>query len=230
MFVLNVDLWSHDGKGEVNLVRHTTQSPSISMSQSLSYAETRPIYAPIQPQQQQQYQSESGQGSQSAQQPYNPYPQDGPPQVSAYVQRPGQQYGVYYQHGYGPHDIIHPSQQQRNGEQSPQQQQGQQQTYPTHALSGAQIHAQGHAATYPPQSEYHGQQVQQSQHNQQQQPQNPRQPHSQQPQGMFTRNLIGSLAASAFRLTDTDDRIGIWFVLQDLSVRTEGHFRCVSLF
>ncbi|QUC20635.1 uncharacterized protein UV8b_04876 [Ustilaginoidea virens] len=46
-----------------------------------------------------------------------------------------------------------------------------------------------------------------------------------QPQGMFTRNLIGSLAASAFRLSDTEDRIGIWFVLQDLSVRTEGPFR-----
>jgi len=45
------------------------------------------------------------------------------------------------------------------------------------------------------------------------------------PQGMYTRNLIGSLAASAFRLTDPDDRIGIWFVLQDLSVRTEGNFR-----
>lgn len=42
---------------------------------------------------------------------------------------------------------------------------------------------------------------------------------------MFTRNLIGSLSASAFRLTDPDDRIGIWFVLQDLSVRTEGDFR-----
>lgn len=48
-----------------------------------------------------------------------------------------------------------------------------------------------------------------------------------QPTGMFTRNLIGSLAASAFRLTDPDERIGIWFVLQDLSVRTEGNFRYV---
>ena len=46
-----------------------------------------------------------------------------------------------------------------------------------------------------------------------------------QPGGMFTRNLIGSLAASAFRLSDPDDKIGIWFVLQDLSVRTEGLFR-----
>jgi hypothetical protein len=46
-----------------------------------------------------------------------------------------------------------------------------------------------------------------------------------QPQGMFTRNLIGSLAASAFRLADTSEHLGIWFVLQDLSVRTEGPFR-----
>jgi hypothetical protein len=45
------------------------------------------------------------------------------------------------------------------------------------------------------------------------------------PSGMFTRNLIGSLAASAFRLTGPDDKVGIWFVLQDLSVRTEGNFR-----
>jgi hypothetical protein len=51
---------------------------------------------------------------------------------------------------------------------------------------------------------------------------------SQTPQGMFTRNLIGSLAASAFRLIDPNDKIGIWFVLQDLSVRTEGSFRYVS--
>lgn len=41
----------------------------------------------------------------------------------------------------------------------------------------------------------------------------------------FTRNLIGSLTASAFRLKDDKDQIGIWFVLQDLSVRTEGSFR-----
>jgi hypothetical protein len=47
------------------------------------------------------------------------------------------------------------------------------------------------------------------------------------PTGMFTRNLIGSLSASAFRLTDPDNKIGVWFILQDLSVRTEGHFRCV---
>lgn len=49
-----------------------------------------------------------------------------------------------------------------------------------------------------------------------------------QPQGMFTRNLIGSLATSASRLTDPNEKIGIWFILQDLSVRTEGNFRWVA--
>ncbi|KAI0020178.1 hypothetical protein F4780DRAFT_770829 [Xylariomycetidae sp. FL0641] len=44
-------------------------------------------------------------------------------------------------------------------------------------------------------------------------------------QGMYTRNLIGSTAASGSRLTDPTDKIGIWFILQDLSVRTEGWFR-----
>lgn len=48
-------------------------------------------------------------------------------------------------------------------------------------------------------------------------------------QGMFTRNLIGNCAGSAFRLHDTKERIGIWFVMQDLSVRTEGSFRYVTV-
>ncbi|EKG14566.1 Velvet factor [Macrophomina phaseolina MS6] len=43
--------------------------------------------------------------------------------------------------------------------------------------------------------------------------------------GMFTRNLIGSLSVNAFRLNDTSGKTGFWFVLQDLSVRTEGVFR-----
>ncbi len=49
--------------------------------------------------------------------------------------------------------------------------------------------------------------------------------HAQHPPGSFTRNLIGSLVASAFKLYDPRDRLGIWFVLQDLSIRTEGCFR-----
>lgn len=42
---------------------------------------------------------------------------------------------------------------------------------------------------------------------------------------MYTRNLIGSLTVNASLLKDTEDKLGFWFVLQDLSVRTEGWFR-----
>ncbi|KAF2212921.1 hypothetical protein CERZMDRAFT_67815 [Cercospora zeae-maydis SCOH1-5] len=42
---------------------------------------------------------------------------------------------------------------------------------------------------------------------------------------MYTRNLIGSLTVNAARLTDNEGKQGFWFVLQDLSVRTEGFFR-----
>lgn len=42
---------------------------------------------------------------------------------------------------------------------------------------------------------------------------------------MFTRNLIGSLTVNASRLNDPDNNSSYWFVLQDLSVRTEGFFR-----
>ena len=52
------------------------------------------------------------------------------------------------------------------------------------------------------------------------------------PTGMFTRNLIGSLCVNAFKLTDPENQLGVWFILQDLSVRTEGNFRyeCISDF
>jgi hypothetical protein len=40
-----------------------------------------------------------------------------------------------------------------------------------------------------------------------------------------TRNLIGQIAVNAFKLNDPDGKPGFWFVLQDLSVRTEGTFR-----
>lgn len=42
---------------------------------------------------------------------------------------------------------------------------------------------------------------------------------------MYTRNLIGSLTVNASQLKDLSDELGFWFVLQDLSIRTEGMFR-----
>lgn len=50
-------------------------------------------------------------------------------------------------------------------------------------------------------------------------------PMTQQSAAMFSRNLIGSLTVNASKLDDTKDNQGFWFVLQDLSVRTEGWFR-----
>ncbi|KAJ4983843.1 developmental regulator VelB [Stagonosporopsis vannaccii] len=40
-----------------------------------------------------------------------------------------------------------------------------------------------------------------------------------------TRNLIGQASVNAFKLNDPEGKPGFWFVLQDLSVRTEGTFR-----
>ncbi len=39
MYVLNVDLWSEDAGKEVNLVRHTSTTPSISSTTPASYAQ-----------------------------------------------------------------------------------------------------------------------------------------------------------------------------------------------
>ena len=43
--------------------------------------------------------------------------------------------------------------------------------------------------------------------------------------GTASKNLIGNNVVNANRLKDTEDQWGIWFVTQDLSVRTEGWFR-----
>jgi len=43
--------------------------------------------------------------------------------------------------------------------------------------------------------------------------------------GMFTRNLIGNVVVNATKLKDHNKEEGLWFVFQDLSVRTEGSFR-----
>lgn len=52
MYVLNVDLWSEDATKEVNLVRHTTATPSISSTTPASYAaieQSTPAFSHILP-------------------------------------------------------------------------------------------------------------------------------------------------------------------------------------
>lgn len=43
--------------------------------------------------------------------------------------------------------------------------------------------------------------------------------------GSITRNLIGQVSTSSTQLKDLDKKPGLWFIFQDLSVRTEGVFR-----
>ncbi|KFA79635.1 hypothetical protein S40288_04065 [Stachybotrys chartarum IBT 40288] len=202
MFVLNVDLWSEDGKREVNLVRSSGGNPAISSTTPFSYSTLNGGDGNSMPFAQQMIQPGRDGG----------YP--GAPGPVGYVQ----DYQVQQGYGQGKcscNDMrsklsmltvleapMAPSYAQ-NGSYGPPQQ-----YFPQHqgsyrgdpGVSGlpsqsnmAAMNRSGAPASFGT--------------------------------GMFTRNLIGSLAASAFRLQDCDDRIGIWFVLQDLSVRTEGTFR-----
>lgn len=187
-YVLTVDLWSADGTREVNLVRHSATSPSISAATSSSYPPPPPTPPP------------------------HPHPQAHHPHHSQQQQHPGYAHSSMHTQisypGYPPPPPTPPSQlSQQNYYQPPppppQQQQPQHSGGPGYYSS---IHGSLPAS------------AQQQQTPPMQQPQ-------QTPSGMFTRNLIGSLTASAFKLTDPDNKIGVWFILQDLSVRTEGSFR-----
>ncbi|MCJ1257086.1 hypothetical protein MMC24_004911 [Lignoscripta atroalba] len=209
-FVLTVDLWSADGTREVNLVRHSATSPSISAATSSSYPPPPPTP------------------------PSFPY---GPPMtqvhvglVSAYSQPPGlnnlqhqpqhmyqPSSDPYQQHPVHPYQ-QHPANPYQQQQPLPPQPQSQTQSYYTTA-SGTPI---------TPTNCYHPQNMQGQaplMSPQQMIPQPSAIDPRAAPSGMFTRNLIGSLCVSAFKLTDPDSAMGIWFILQDLSVRTEGSFR-----
>jgi hypothetical protein len=228
MFVLNVDLWDAHGSREVNLVRHSQTSPSISMTTAVSYAHvehgSHTAFSHILPGAgNQQIKFEHGAGPNYAQPPTYPNPYGAAP-IAQYTQPPSPQQtygGQSYHPAYAPVTTA-PHYAPQNGYAQPgapppnmyyggQPMHNQQQldfTPVSQALpSQNPMGGYGGRPGYPPQD-----MVQ-------------RIPRVEPPSGMFTRNLIGSLAASAFRLTDPDDRIGIWFVLQDLSVRTEGTFR-----
>lgn len=78
MYVLNVDLWSDNGGGEVNLVRHSANAPAVSGTIPVSFGQMPP--APHQ-----FIGGSSGPSSSpSSSSPYNPYP--GPPNVNPYAQ------------------------------------------------------------------------------------------------------------------------------------------------
>jgi hypothetical protein len=158
-FVLMVDLWHEDGTRAVNLVRHSSAAPTVSISSSTTTAypppPERPMYmaTPMAPQW-------DSMGNRMPQ-PANPYAQPSMPQYS---------YGPPGNAGYAQYGAP-------NG----------------YTQSPAATMAM--AIPAPPPNQNH------------------------------TRNLIGMNAVNACRLQDPEGKTGFWFVLQDLSVRTEGAFR-----
>ncbi|KAG5971982.1 Velvet complex subunit 2 [Claviceps digitariae] len=188
MFVLNVDLWNEDGTREVNLVRSSATSPSISATVPYTYPAIGSGEAGMVPY------------------AHNRDSAFNQPQAVAY----GQDYQMQSSYGqapayppnnsYGPPQQFFPHHQSYRSDAVPSQ---------SSVSPYQRNNSTGGAPAYIPE---HGCMTRMA-------------IVSGQPQGMFTRNLIGSLAASAFRLSDTEEHIGIWFVLQDLSVRTEGPFR-----
>ncbi|RDA82552.1 hypothetical protein CP532_3767 [Ophiocordyceps camponoti-leonardi (nom. inval.)] len=197
MFVLNVDLWNQDGTREVNLVRSSTGSPSISSTTPYSYTTLNGCDVPM-----------------------VPYSQPTLPPSRDATYDSSQMLGLAPEYQLQAGYVQAPSSYHSNGNFVPTQQffpqhQGYREDGIVSSASSqaniAQFTRNGVPVT-PGFVQDHNSLSRMSMV-------------GGQPQGMFTRNLIGSLAASAFRLSDTLDHIGIWFVLQDLSVRTEGSFR-----
>ncbi|KAL2046488.1 hypothetical protein ABVK25_011823 [Lepraria finkii] len=196
-FILTVDLWQADASKEVNLVRHSATSPSISAATNTSYPppndEVRAAagYATT-PQEQARF--PQAYNEQDLQQT----------RINAYEQaRLEQATRGYHQHQYPQSSQSLPP--------PPVPSQSQQQGYystptatPVTPTAYQQQLAPGQGPLFSPSGSC-----------------DPRS----HPSGMFTRNLIGSLCVSAFKLTDPDNSMGVWFILQDLSVRTEGSFR-----
>ncbi|MCJ1416660.1 hypothetical protein MMC32_002998 [Xylographa parallela] len=208
-YILTVDLWSAEGTKEVNLVRHSATSPSISAATSSSYPPPPPTppsfpYGPPMTQVHVGLTSNYGQpsGLPPQQQAQQPHPQYGYVTSDPYQQHPSQA----YQHPYQQAPMAPPPQHQQT--QSYYTTPSGTPITPTNYYQSSNVALQGQGPLMSPQQLIP-----------------PAADPRAAPSGMFTRNLIGSLCVSAFKLTDPDNTMGIWFILQDLSVRTEGSFR-----
>ena len=215
-FVLTVDLWSADGTKEVNLVRHSATSPSISAATAASYP-PRPLSPPYGNTNSTTSPAHSNWAPQHQMLQQHPHPQHPNGQQYGYTQPP-----TMFPNYRTPQPLPPPSQSQypSSQQQYAPQQYNHQQQYST------QQQPQGYYTNNPPTPVgYYPPQFNPNQGPLLPPDQVAPQSGSGQPSGMFTRNLIGSLSVSAFKLTDTNSELGIWFILQDLSVRTEGLFR-----
>lgn len=160
-FVLMVDLWHEDTTRAVNLVRHSSAAPTVSISSS-----TVTSYPP-------------------------------PPERPMYMSTPVQ--FDHFGNAIAPRQVI------------PYAQPSLPQGYYTPAPAGATYQQYSAPGTYGQNSVQIPMPVASAPANQN-----------------HTRNLIGMNAVNACRLNDPAGKTGFWFVLQDLSVRTEGTFRYVA--
>lgn len=202
-FVLQVDLWDKEGLTEKNLVKHAQVSPSISTSTTTSYPQTV-SNLPVTHTMPQPYDPNSLTAQQGGANGHanTGYTYPAVPTTPNGQPGQGQMYG------------------NRNGD-NPYNAQGH------HAGHGGFAPHPPNGYTIPPFSSFpmpspYGQ---------------PRRGYhrdedfnSPQTTGMFTRNLIGSLTTNACLLNDEKKTAGIWFILQDLSVRTEDWFRLKATF
>lgn len=224
-----VDLWDAAGANEVNLVRNSSVSSPIAPAtnpashQRNQYAigasEQMPISNNYGVPPHQKFQNQ-GFNSYPAQPQLNQYPGS---QAQPYGQAPPQ----YAQQQYSQYPPQDPQSQAgyANGAGNYQPQTGYGPPPPQSPFYSTGVQSHGMNATSNGDYGAPPQQFQARQY--QPEPNVPRNTTNNVPTGMFTRNLIGSLAASASCLIDTNGTPGIWFVLQDLSVRTEGDFRYV---
>lgn len=206
MFVLNVDLWNADGSREVNLVRSSAASSAAAPASAVA-----PGFVPRNAADQaSSMQPLPGRDTPYAQQHPSAYPPEYAGQSyhqgillfnSAVIHR--QLIHMTANNAYRPGGTYAPPTQHYP------QHQGYRHDQPMPMLNN------GHHSRNPSVSEHGPEQGAMSRTS----------GSGSQPQGMFTRNLIGSVAVSAFNLCDAEEKRGIWFVLQDLSVRTEGNFR-----
>lgn len=212
-FILSVDLWDEGATQEKNVVKTSSNTPAVTISTATTTSfPPQPERQPgFQPPQSAVYPNQSYQVAQSPLQPQPAQSQSAQQQTPTQAQQTSQP--PYSAQPMYPQPPSLPSIFSNNG--------------PGYYASGSrynQPYSADTSSTSPAYSSAYPASAQAT----------PAQqsamswPQSQTNQGMYTRNLIGSLTVNAFTLKDDQDRLGVWFVLQDLSVRTEAAFRYLA--
>jgi Velvet factor len=202
-FILTVDLWDKEGLNEKNLVKHNQVSPSISTATTTAYPPTT-VHTP--------------------QTHIPPQPFD-PANIPNYPGATNTQSNTGYGFQLGSNDASSQMYVNRYGDNR----------YNGLGYGAAQngygmAPANGYGHALPPLSSFQSSSTVPLPYGQPRRAYRDDDINSPQTTGMFTRNLIGSLSTSASLLKDEKNEAGIWFILQDLSVRTEDWFRLMASF